>query len=418
MSKTQKLLILLFLSLGQGSVYFLPYIRNVYYTPLLETLAVSNADFGSLVSYFAIGCMLLYIPGGIMSDKWNYKKNIVYSLFATALLVGSFGFFMNFSYAKAVFFLLALSTTFVFWSSALKAVRILGGDEQEKTYGYYYAMQGILSIVIQSAMLFVYNQFADTVTGLRIVLFINAAMNAVSAIFCQIYLPNPDDEAMKQGDDGGFEFSMVGKVILNPLIWIISILIFCAYGLYSNSYYFSTYLSEVKGMSFNVAANLSLIRVTYMLSFASLIGGLIASKLRSTTIWYMICAVCSALSCFTFITLAKADISLTLLGAISILPSAFMLLVYGLTSSLYQEFDIPTAYTGTAIGVVSIIGYTPDLLFGPILGSFLDTANASGNSAEGYIQIFKFFGLLGGIGFAAALLALFLKKKQVKAVNV
>lgn len=154
MSKSKKYLVMLALALGQGAVYFLPYIRNVYYAPLVETLGVTNAQFGSLVSFFAIGCMILYIPGGIMSDKWNYKRNITISLYATAALVASFAFFMNFTYARVVFFLLALSTTFVFWSSTLKAVRMIGkSDEQGKTYGIFYAMQGILSIVVQSGIL-------------------------------------------------------------------------------------------------------------------------------------------------------------------------------------------------------------------------------------------------------------------------
>ena len=47
MSKSKKYLVMLALALGQGAVYFLPYIRNVYYAPLVETLGVTNAQFGS-----------------------------------------------------------------------------------------------------------------------------------------------------------------------------------------------------------------------------------------------------------------------------------------------------------------------------------------------------------------------------------
>lgn len=60
MTNLSKYLVLSSLALAQGAVYFLPYIRNVYYTPLLETMGVGHADFGSLVSFFAIGCMVLY----------------------------------------------------------------------------------------------------------------------------------------------------------------------------------------------------------------------------------------------------------------------------------------------------------------------------------------------------------------------
>ena len=68
------------------------------------------------------------------------------------------------------------------------------------------------------------------------------------------------------------------------------------------------------------------------------------------------------------------------------------------------------AVTGTAIGIVSIIGYTPDLLFGPILGGMLDR-----QGADGYLSIFIFFAALGVIGLLGSVLAMFLNKKRRKA---
>ncbi|SHD77681.1 protein of unknown function [[Clostridium] ultunense Esp] len=56
-----------------------------------------------------------------------------------------------------------------------------------------------------------------------------------------------------------------------------------------------------------------------------------------------------------------------ILGILSILPPAFMLLVYSVSSSLYEEYRTSVEHTSTAIGLVSIIGYTPDLFFGQCL---------------------------------------------------
>ena len=146
-----------------------------------------------------------------------------------------------------------------------------------------------------------------------------------------------------------------------------------------------------------------------MMCVASLIGGFIADKLKSTTRWYIICAAGAAASCVLFVTLSPTGVSPVVLGVISILPAAFMLMVYGLTSSLYEEYHIPMAVTGTAIGIVSIIGYTPDLLFGPILGGMLDR-----QGADGYLSIFIFFAALGVIGLLGSVLAMFLNKKRRK----
>lgn len=397
MNKTKKNLVLLFLALGQGAVYFLPYIRNVYYTPMLEVLNVTNSQFGALVSFFAIGCMVLYIPGGILTDRWNYKKCITWSLFATALLVGSFAFFINYTYARIVFFLMAFTTTFVFWTATLKAVRIIGKtDEQGRTFGFFYSIQGLLSIVVQSGYLFMFNRIADPVTGLKMVLIANAVTNLVAGIGAQILLENPSEETAVENRKG-FELKNVGQVLKNPLVWIIAVMVFCAYGVYSNSYYYSVFLTTQKGLDPKVGAQLSLVRVTYMMCIASYLGGLAADKIRSTSKMYMISATAAAISGFAIISLMNSNINAFTLGVITIFPSAFMLLVYGIISSLYEEYRFPVSSTGTAIGIVSILGYTPDLLFGPLLGGWIDAQGAAG-----YTTIFTFFAILCLVGAGAA----------------
>ena len=44
----------------------------------------------------------------------------------------------------------------------------------------------------------------------------------------------------------------------------------------------------------------------------------------------------------------------------------------GLYFALFQEARLPLAMTGSAIGLVSIVGYTPDVFMGPVVGYLLD----------------------------------------------
>ena len=44
---------------------------------------------------------------------------------------------------------------------------------------------------------------------------------------------------------------------------------------------------------------------------------------------------------------------------------------YGLRSlyfSAVKEGDVPYAFMGTAVGIISVIGYTPDIFMGPLMG--------------------------------------------------
>jgi hypothetical protein len=44
----------------------------------------------------------------------------------------------------------------------------------------------------------------------------------------------------------------------------------------------------------------------------------------------------------------------------------------GLYFAIMQEGKVPMAYTGSAVGLVSVIGYTPDVFMGPLMGYLLD----------------------------------------------
>ena len=46
----------------------------------------------------------------------------------------------------------------------------------------------------------------------------------------------------------------------------------------------------------------------------------------------------------------------------------------GLYYAIMEEGQVPLAYTGSAVGLVSVIGYTPDIFMGPLMGYLLDSA--------------------------------------------
>jgi sugar phosphate permease len=66
--------------------------------------------------------------------------------------------------------------------------------------------------------------------------------------------------------------------------------------------------------------------------------------------------------------------------------------VFGLRGIYFAIFDdagVPAALTGTAVGLVSVIGYTPDIFMGPINGYLTDTY-------PGALGHQYFFGVLAG----------------------
>ena len=76
----KKYLTLIILGLAGGSIYIFPYLKYVFYDPLIQVLHISDTQSGLLLTMYAIGCVILYIPGGILADKMNPKKALMLSL--------------------------------------------------------------------------------------------------------------------------------------------------------------------------------------------------------------------------------------------------------------------------------------------------------------------------------------------------
>lgn len=66
----------------------------------------------------------------------------------------------------------------------------------------------------------------------------------------------------------------------------------------------------------------------------------------------------------------------------------------GLYFAIFKEAGIPPALTGTAAGIVSVVGYTPDIFIGPINGYLTDTyPGALGH--EYFFAVLAGFAVLG-----------------------
>lgn len=129
-SKLRKYLTVLSLGLAGGSIYFLPYIKYVFYDAQIAAMGISNTQSGLMMTMYTVGNMILYIPGGIVADKVKPKKALIVSLLSTAALSYLYAFTLNFTIAMVIWLGLSFSTAFVFWSSLMKAVRIIGTEEE------------------------------------------------------------------------------------------------------------------------------------------------------------------------------------------------------------------------------------------------------------------------------------------------
>ena len=410
MSKVKKYTIIAALGLAAGAVFYLPYIKYILYDAQLASMGISNTQSGYLMTIYTIFNMILYVPGGILADKISARKALSCSCIATGLLGFVYLFAMeNFVLSLCVWAGFAFSAGFVLWSSLYRTVRMVGNeDEQGFLYGVYYACNGLACAIINMAGVWVYGTGDTMESGFfRAVLFGSVVPVAVGILL--LFLLHGVEDAV-QIDDNEPKFSMgdVKELAKSRVVWYIAIVMLIGYGFYSSTSYFTPYLTDVMGVSVTESGFLSAVR-TYLLLLLTPIGGWIADRVfHSTSRWLTIGFLILA-ALFGAVLILPSDISAAFASIYTLIPSAFVMMTYGLIASLIPEVKIKKALTGTAVGIVSIVGYLPDAFYSVMFGSWLDQYGQAGYN---YI-----FGFLAASGVVAALLCIAMYRHIQKVHN-
>lgn len=411
-AKVKKYLTVMTLGLAGGSIYFLPYIKYIFYDAQIASMGITNTQSGLLLTMYTIGNMILYIPGGIIADKVSPKKALVISLLSTAALVYIYAFTMNFQIAMVIWTALSFSTAFVFWSSLMKAVRIIGTEEEQGfMYGLYYACNGITAALTNTIALNVYKTAGgDVKTGFFRAVLVGGSMAVLAAVLLMFLMDGKKKEETVS-DEPKFQMRDVGKLLKNPFVWIVSFTILCGYGFYTSISYFNPYLTEVMGVSPESSGFISIVR-NYLLLLLAPVGGLIADKLFHSTCKWLCTSFLALAALFGAVLILPSDISPIAASLYTLIPGAFAMMMYGVVFSTVSEAGIPRAMTGTVIGIASIIGYMPDSIYSILFGKWLDTYGGAG-----YNYIFGFLAASGVVGAVLAMLVYRNGKKAKKEIQ-
>lgn len=188
------------------------------------------------------------------------------------------------------------------------------------------------------------------------------------------------------------------EVIKMPVVWLIAIVILTGYCAYWGTFRFTSYATDIFMLSVTIAATISVGKV-WLKPLAALVAGFIADKLgiaKSLAVLFVVLII----SFILFAILPGAPNLLPVMLMNVAVASLAVFAMRGIYFALFEEGGIPLAVTGTAAGIVSTIGYTPDI-FMPLLGGvLLDTFPG----ATGYRYFFLTTAAICGIGLTASLI--------------
>lgn len=407
--KFKNILILIVLGMCGGTIYLLPYLKYFFYNQMAEATGLSGQDLGFLVTMYAVINLFVLLPGGILSDRLSSKKCIFFSLLGTSALTVLYAFtYKSYAMSLLIWGALSFTTIFVAWSAIMKTVRGVGAQAVGTAYSIYYASNGLTGAFGSFCVLRVYSALADGGPGARDSAFfwavITVALLTAVVPFLLLYLLRDYRESSDQGETQRLPTLRDSIAVMKtPVIWLIAVILFCTYSLYVGLTFFTPYLSYAFHISDETSGTLTIIRSFVFMSLTPLTG-LFADKIAKSTLrWFLIACPIVALSLAGVVWLGDAPGRATAVIALTMLAAFFVCSIYASMFSIVSECRIPMSIAGTAIGLVSIFSYTPDIVMQPLFGHFVDVNR--------YGAIFLTLVVMALVSFGVAALLAWLNKR-------
>ena len=394
------------LILAAGTVYKVPYLKSVFYDQMVSSLGVTHTQIGILSSVYAGVKMVLYIPGGIIADRLDTKKCLIFSLIGESLLTAVYATLPSMLILAAIQALMAVVNIF-FWTSFIKSIRILGRDQsQGKIFGFSEGLRGITGSAATFIGLQVVSMFVEEGRPIRFVLWFYALYYFVVGLLIWKIYP----EHMESGNERCQNWRDYVEVFKRPAIWMVSLLIFTSYSLQVAFEYTTSYMTQVLGASAVLAGIVATLRDNVCGIIGSPLAGSWADRKKSPTQVALRLLLVEIVLCLLLIMSPE-----TTGAAISVmvLILVFSTVIYGVRGVYYStmsETGVPVTLTATATAAVAVFGYTPDMFMSLWCGRILDTHGYQ----EGYKQIFVLMLIFACLAVGVCLMMLWYQRKVVK----
>ena len=394
-------------------VFGLPFHTARFFRPtLLEAFGFTNTELGDLFAVYGITAMLSYFPGGALADRFPARSLLTASLFATA----AGGLFMATLPAAMPMGLLygfwGVTTIFLFWGALIRATREWGGEStQGLAFGVLEGGRGLVAALTATLALAVFAAIMpDNVeavndevrrAGMRSIILVYTAAAFIAGVLTWFTVPVPD----AAGYRNPHPLRGMAAVLKRPVIWAHAAVIVCAYCAYKGLDNYSLYAVQVLGMDEVRGAALATWG-SWVRPIAAVVAGVVADRFgaaRSIGVAFAVLAV-------SWILLGVSSADEAALGIVYLNLFVTFFAVFalrGIYFALLEENRTPPYLTGAAVGLVSLVGFTPEIFFAPITGRILD-ANPG---IVGFQYYFLFLAGVMVLGVLVVLALLALRRK-------
>lgn len=395
-----RILLMLALVIAGELVFGLAFNIPRFFRPtMLDVFGLTNTQLGDMFMFYGIAAMLAYFPGGVLADRFSARALITASLLATAAGGAYMATIPGVIEMKMLYVFWGLTTIFLFWGALIRATRNWGPDDaQGLAFGILEGGRGLVAALVAWVGVDILAFFLpgnarlataeEREAGFQMIVLLYSALTFLAGVFAWYAVPGE-----KRGSDVEFNpLKGMSAVLRRPVIWGQAGIIVCAYCCFKGLDNYSLYAVQVLGMD-EVEGSRLAVYGAWIRPVAAVFAGLVADRFnttRSIGVMFFILGVAYASWSVTSSTGSQSAIIYA-----NFFTTYFVVYALrGIYFALLEENRTPKFLTGAAVGLISLVGYMPDVFFGPITGRILD-ANPG---VVGYQNYFMFLAGITAVG--------------------
>ena len=407
---------LCFLVLGGGTIFKLSSMKDVFYVPMQNDWGLTNTQIGlSFTVYTIVQTTGLFLSLYI-ADRYSKKILLPFWLIGVGLCGLYLSTLPSFTGYLICFAAMAFFADVVYWPVLLKAVRLLGTqEEQGRLFGLLEAGRGVVDVIVASGALFVFVHFGEGKAGMQAGLLYYTFITLMAGVITYFIV---DDDHVKnaKGSSANIEtLKGIKHVLTCPNVWLASFGIFFVYAAYCGLTYFIPFLKDIYMLPVALVGAYGIINQYALKMVGGPVGGFLADKVaKSPTVYLKWTFLISAIAMMLFMQLPHQSMNVYI-GMVATL--GFGAIIFSQRAIFFAPMDeigTPRQYAGSAMAFGCIIGYMPAMFAYTLYGWILD--NFKGITGYNYVfSVMIAFSLSGFI--CSTLLVKRIKKQKVMSVS-
>jgi len=401
-------LIIVSLIAAGEAVFLLPFVlARVFRPTLLDVFGITNLELGAAFSFYGVVAMVAYFAGGPLADRFTARRLMTVALVTTGLGGVVLAGIPSPQVMNVLWAGWGASTILLFWAAMIRATREWGGlSAQGRAYGLLDGGRGLLAALIATGTVLVFGALLPSnvasatpeqrASAFRAVIWIFTSLTLLIGLLVWVVVP---DTAPSDGEEDRPKFSSEGvrRAVRMPVVWLQAVIVVCAYVGYKATDDFSLLARDA--LDFDEVAASGIGTLSFWIRAIAAVGaGYLGDRIDASRVIVWGFTLLTAGSLLIASGAVVPGVAWILIATI-VATSVGVYALRGVYFALLAEGAVPLAFTGSAVGVVSFVGFTPDVFMGPLMGVLLD----NNPGVLGHQYVFASVAVFGVVGLAATL---------------